>query len=66
MAHGFPEGLDKSKLTFWDTVPEPTERTARGIPDRASRLKALGNAVVPQQVFPIFKAIIEIDKENDI
>ena len=66
MAHGFSEGLDKSKLTFWNTVPEPTERTARGIPDRTNRLKALGNAVVPQQVYPIFKAIIEIDKENDI
>ena len=63
VAHGLPEGLDKSKLTFWDTVPEPADRTARGIPDRASRLKALGNAVVPQQVYPIFRAIAEADRE---
>ena len=34
----------------------------KGIPNRVSRLKALGNAVVPAQVVPIFKAIMEADK----
>ncbi|GHV50321.1 hypothetical protein FACS1894216_02300 [Synergistales bacterium] len=29
------------------------------IPDRSARLKALGNAVVPAQIYPIFKAISE-------
>jgi hypothetical protein len=29
-----------------------------------NRLKALGNAVVPAQAYPIFRAIIEAENEN--
>jgi DNA (cytosine-5)-methyltransferase 1 len=32
-----------------------------GLPDRSHRLKALGNAVVPQQVFPFFQAICQVE-----
>lgn len=36
-------------------------RRGDGIPDRAHRIKAIGNAVVPQQIYPILAAIKQID-----
>jgi len=36
-------------------------RIAKGVKNRVARLKALGNAVVPAQVYPILRAIAEIE-----
>ena len=32
-----------------------------GFPDAVDRIKCLGNAVVPQQFYPVFRAIAEIE-----
>ena len=42
----------------WAAEPD-VGRVAHGIPTRVDRLKCLGNAVVPQQAYPIFKALME-------
>ena len=47
----------------WAVEPE-LGRVAHGIPHRVDRLKCLGNAVVPQQIYPILKAIADIERAN--
>ena len=42
----------------WAAEPD-VGRVAHGIPARVDRLKCLGNAVVPQQAYPIFRALRE-------
>ena len=42
----------------WAAEPD-VGRVANGIPHRVDRLKCLGNAVVPQQAYPIFRALRE-------
>lgn len=70
MANGLPDWMD-GDLDFiinhyWDDEPDIT-RIATGIEHRVDRLKCLGNAVVPQQFYPIFKAIALVeDAENGI
>ncbi|MER3125587.1 DNA (cytosine-5-)-methyltransferase [Bacillus pumilus] len=44
---------------WWAAEPN-VGRVAHGIPNRVDRIKGLGNAVVPQQIYPIFKAIVDI------
>ena len=44
--------------TCWLDEPD-IPRVANGIPERANRLKSLGNMVVPQWAYPIFKAIMD-------
>ncbi|MBA7520399.1 hypothetical protein ES705_12495 [subsurface metagenome] len=47
---------------WWAVEPE-LGRVAYGISNRVDRLKALGNAVVPQQIYPILKAIADIERK---
>lgn len=46
---------------IWQSEPK-VDRVANGIPKRVDRIKALGNAIVPQLAFIIFKAIIELEQ----
>lgn len=50
-------------LEWWKTEPD-VGRVADGVPHRVERLRCLGNAVVPQQVYPIFKAIAEAEEQQ--
>lgn len=44
---------------WWPAEPD-VGRVAHGVPHRVDRLRCLGNAVVPQQFYPIFKAIADV------
>lgn len=46
---------------WWETEPD-VGRVANGVSARMDRLRCLGNAVVPQQAYPIFKAIAEFEE----
>lgn len=65
LAHGEAKwkfGSTVSKPARW--APEPgLGRVADGVPNRLDRIKALGNAVVPYQVLPIFQTIVKIEEE---
>lgn len=46
--------------TEWRNEPG-VGRVVDGIPNRVDRCRALGNAVVPQQIYPIFEAIMKVN-----
>lgn len=70
---GLPMGwtdMDCNTPTPWQGWPAPINllqcdyeppRVTTGSNNRAKRLKALGNGCVPQQIYPIFKAIAELE-----
>lgn len=67
VADGLPAGMD-GDLDFiinhyWEAEPD-IPRIATGIEHRVDRLKCLGNAVVPQQFYPIFRAISKAELQN--
>lgn len=46
----------------WQESPSRVLRVADGIPSDVDRRRAIGNAIVPQVVYPIFQAIVEIEE----
>ena len=53
-------GGSHSAWENWPAEPD-VGRVAHGVPNRVDRIKCLGNAVVPQQFYPFFAAIAEIE-----
>ena len=60
------EKNEESQRSDWWAVEPNVGRVAHGIPNRVDRLKCLGNAVVPQQAYPIFKALVEELQREDL
>lgn len=56
----------KVARTYWEANQPPVCGVDDGIPGGLdkSRLIALGNAVVPQQIYPIFKSIMELEDDK--
>ena len=59
LSHGAPSLMPQAWANgFWESG---IARIASGVPSRVDRLKCLGNAVVPQQFYPIFRAIADLE-----
>lgn len=54
--HGRWESQELADGRCWAIEPD-VGRVVNGLPNRVDRLKCLGNAVVPQQAYPIFHAL---------
>lgn len=60
------EKLPGSHSAWEDWPDEPgIPRVVDGLPNRVDRIKCLGNAVVPQQFYPFFASIAEIEKGKE-
>lgn len=59
----FGIGCRNAGAEWWQAEPD-VGRVVNGVPARVDRLRCLGNAVVPAQAYPIFKAIADYYKEK--
>lgn len=55
-------GISARMDNHFDEEPADIPRTGKGIQNRVARLKALGNSIVPQVAYEIFKAMVEANK----
>ena len=56
-------GVPATGVCWWPAEPD-VGRVAHGVPHRVDRLRCLGNAVVPQQFYPIFEAIAKLEGDD--
>ncbi|MDE6254005.1 MAG: DNA cytosine methyltransferase [Lachnospiraceae bacterium] len=59
MAYGLSCWMDSHRM--WGEEPDWVRRVKEKEPDWGKRMESLGNAVVPQQVYPILKCIADIE-----
>ena len=65
VADGISDWMDRNMSVPGYWMPEPDiPRITTKKEYRKDRLQCLGNAVVPQQFYPVFRAIAEIEGEN--
>ena len=50
-----------ARLSYWLDEPSGVPRVAVGVKDRVNRLKGLGNAIVPQVAYELFKTIENVE-----
>ena len=55
------DGLPAWMVGWGDDWEEGVPRVAKGVEERVNKLKALGNAIVPQVAYQILKAIADIE-----
>ncbi len=63
---GLADWMDR---THWPALPgepqyewEPPRTIARRVPHHGARLESLGNAIVPQQIYPFLKFVLEYER----